>query len=243
MLPQVFEEMASRDSSSWYYTGKRAALVASLKKARIIPSKVVDIGCGTGANIEIFDGISGPDVSYIGIEPRPMIWKAAGRRNARLIMKDFNDVASAELGSSADLVMMIDVLEHIDENSGLRAARRLLADNGSLLITVPAYDCLWGKSDIDSRHLRRYSPHRLNQALERNGFKIIYLNHYFAFAFLPLLILSFFQRRRRSGDGRGYFGPSGFDWLLVPVVKAEAFLSRWLKLPCGTGLVCVARKV
>lgn len=242
MLPQVYEEMASQDSSSWYYKGKRAALVAALKKARIRPRKVVDIGCGTGANVEIFDHVPESDVSYIGIERQPMIWKAASRQNARLIMKDFKDVVPADIGSAPDLVMMIDALEHIDEDEGLQAAGRMLAKNGHLLVTVPAYACLWGKSDIDSRHLRRYSPCRLNQALERNGFKILNLNHYFAFAFLPLLILSFFQRRLRAGDGRGYFGPSGFDWLLSPVVKAEAFLSRWVKWPCGTGLVCVARK-
>ena len=244
MNPGVFDEMARQDENSWYYRGKRAAMSSILGQARIRVSKIIDLGCGTGVNAAALVPFSKSGAQYVGIEPHSMVFRAPSIFRPRVIRKRMEQVSLEEIGGPADLVMMIDVLEHVDEATGLQTALRFLSSNGQLLITVPAYGFLWGKSDIDGQHRTRYTPAELKESLERQGFEVIAWNHYFAFAFFPLLIISWWQRRGVKGEigGRGYFGPQSLNRLLGLLAVFEGRLGRWIRWPCGTGIVCLARK-
>ena len=72
-----------------------------------------------------------------------------------------------------DLIVMLDVLEHIDDTElFLDKINGILADSGSLIISVPAYQKLFSKHDIEMHHFRRYSMNLLKTHLQ-NSFKII----------------------------------------------------------------------
>ena len=54
-----------------------------------------------------------------------------------------------------DAVCLFDVLEHVDDEAGtLAACRRLLAPDGRLFVTVPAYAWLWSRHDELLGHRR-----------------------------------------------------------------------------------------
>ena len=58
----------------------------------------------------------------------------------------------------ADIVLAMDVLEHIqDDYSTLKEWKNTLKPNGLLLITVPAFQHLWSSHDIFLGHHRRYN--------------------------------------------------------------------------------------
>jgi SAM-dependent methyltransferase len=243
MNPSVYAAMEYHDQSSWYYRGKRAAIRALLTKRGVRPARVIDIGCGTGRNSQVFDPASS-DSEYIGIEPVEMPFEVRGFEACRVIRSRMEDVAVETAGGQADLVALIDVLEHVDENMALQAVKRLLSPGGRLLITVPAHPVLWGQSDEDAHHLRRYTFERLQAALQRHGLEIEAWNYYFFFAFLPLLALSWFQRRRGSqkrGEGEGYFGPIPQNRMVGMYVEFEGRLGKYVRWPWGTGIVCLAR--
>ena len=60
-------------------------------------------------------------------------------------------------GERFDAVLLLDVLEHVDDASALREARRVLSPGGFLFLSVPAFPGLWSYRDEDAGHRRRYT--------------------------------------------------------------------------------------
>lgn len=62
------------------------------------------------------------------------------------------------LGKDYSLILMLDVLEHLEDPVGaLQHAVDLLTPEGTLLITVPAFMALWTNHDVLNHHLTRYT--------------------------------------------------------------------------------------
>lgn len=74
-----------------------------------------------------------------------------------------------------DRVLMLDVIEHTDDDLGFVRAivDELLSDDGVVLISVPAYASLFSSHDHALRHRRRYSPGACRRILEQAGLAIV----------------------------------------------------------------------
>jgi ubiquinone/menaquinone biosynthesis C-methylase UbiE len=89
--------------------------------------------------------------------------------------------------ASFDIVLALDVLEHLDDDSkGLREAVRLVKPKGLLLLTVSALPSLWGGQDVVSEHRRRYTK-RSFVCLFKNAGLSKYHVQYFNTLFFPLV--------------------------------------------------------
>jgi SAM-dependent methyltransferase len=74
---------------------------------------------------------------------------------------------------SFDLVCAMDVIEHIEDDVGaLRELARVLALDGTLLISVPLYRSHWTAFDEFVGHCRRYEPAELTSLLARCGLRV-----------------------------------------------------------------------
>ena len=112
---------------------------------------IVEYGCGTGNNIYHLlkrSPLSPKIKSIIGIDPN--------LRNLETPDWDLDGKCSFEksLSSSikADIVLAMDVLEHIqDDYLAVKEWKSCLKPNGLLLISVPAFQHLWSSHDIFSR--------------------------------------------------------------------------------------------
>ena len=62
--------------------------------------------------------------------------------------------------------------------------------NGMIALTVPVFQFLWSKHELQSHHYRRYNKKELNTLLIKNGFRVVY-STYFIFLF-PVIGLSIF---------------------------------------------------
>ena len=169
MKTDVYSEMILHENS-WYYAGKRAAVRAILKKNGVRFHKAVDIGCGTGGNANALIAFASPDAEYVGVEPYELPSRFPDALRSRIVRERLENVDLTDVGGKSDLVMMIDVLEHVDEDAGLSCVLRLVSDDGALLVTVPADMRLWSKKDEDCGHRKRYSPKELFEAMDRHGF-------------------------------------------------------------------------
>lgn len=89
------------------------------------------------------------------------------------------------------LILMMDVLEHIEDDKGYMAMiQDYLADDGTLILTVPAFQKLFSLHDTELGHYRRYNMETLAQALEMSSLKIAEKSYfYFCLIFLRLLTM------------------------------------------------------
>jgi SAM-dependent methyltransferase len=80
----------------------------------------------------------------------------------------------AELASYAfDTAVMLNVLEHIEDDAcALAAVHRLLAPGGRLVLLLPAEHYLYGTLDRALGHFRRYEPTEVLPLLDAAGFQL-----------------------------------------------------------------------
>src|ERR1700730_11135544 len=77
-----------------------------------------------------------------------------------------------ELGARFDLLLLFDVLEHIEaESDFLQSAKFHLTDSGTLLINVPAHQFFHSDYDRAAGHIRRYSVDHLTKVGEEEDIK------------------------------------------------------------------------
>ena len=212
-------------------------------------SRMLELGCGNGNVLQVLidaasaERVTGMDLFIDGL------YFAHRRVDCGLVQGDLHTPPFREAFS---LVGMFDVLEHMpDDYLVLTDLRKMLADDGRLVITVPAYPSLWSYFDVAAKHARRYTQESLRAVLEATSYEVQQMSYFMALSF-PLVWLT---RRLAKNDP-----PPGADVLdervvselrIVPVVNglAAAALSleaRWVgaghRLPFGTSLVAVARK-
>lgn len=161
MKSAQFQIHAAIEETHWWFRGRRAIL-KSVAAALVPPSSsavVVDVGCGTGANIAALASL----YRCIGIDTSQEAIASARARfpGVRFVCGR----APHDLGADAErarLFLLMDVLEHVPDDwaflSHLLAAAR---PGAYFLITVPADMALWSPHDESFGHYRRYDAARL----------------------------------------------------------------------------------
>jgi hypothetical protein len=82
---------------------------------------------------------------------------------------------------------MHDVLEHIEDDAAAVAkVRSLLSPGGTAIVSVPAYQWLFGRHDVELGHYRRYTRGNL-RALFEHDFEIEAIRYYGA-ALIPVAL-------------------------------------------------------
>jgi hypothetical protein len=124
-----------------------------------------------------------------------------------------------------DLLLLFDVLEHIEnESEFLQSVKFHLAKSGVLLINVPAHQSLYSDYDRAAGHVRRYSVDQLAKVVESNGLRIRF-STYWGLPLFPLLLLR--KRMKLSRDS----GSAGFDSRGPIMNFALSLLARCEPLP------------
>jgi trans-aconitate methyltransferase len=110
--------------------------------------------------------------------------------------------AALHLKKSADLVLLLDVVEHISDDKGflldLYNSKNINKDT-SVMITVPAYKGLFCSHDHFLGHYRRYTNTSLLKVIEQAGFKKINMGYFF-FSLIPPRILQVFKEKISKPD-------------------------------------------
>lgn len=104
-------------------------------------------------------------------------------------------------GVAADLVLLMDVLEHVDDDVGLLADYVARVPKGArFLISVPAFKFLWSGHDEFLEHKRRYTLHALEDVIKRAGLQPKQGAYYFGLVFPLAAATRLTKRWRSSGD-------------------------------------------
>ena len=172
-------------------------------------SRVAEIGCGNGLVQRQIEDHYGLPVT--GFDLNELALKKNVSRMSPIFCYDIHQ-RSPEFRAQFDLVLLFDVLEHIDDEARfLQSIRYHLNSIGTLVINVPAHQALYSKYDEAAGHVRRYSIGALTKALEQNGFKIRSYT-YWGLPLVPLLVVRkvlLNWRRTEQGIISTGFDPGG----------------------------------
>jgi SAM-dependent methyltransferase len=143
---------------------------------------------------------------------------------------------------SLDGVLLLDVLEHLEDDArGLAQAARLLKPGGALVVTVPAGPSLWGRQDEVSHHYRRYTRRDLLSLFARAGLARPELTHFNTFLYPPIAAIRWGRRLLglKASDQSDFEGshPGPVNDLLERIMAAERHLLGRVPLPVGVSLL------
>jgi 2-polyprenyl-3-methyl-5-hydroxy-6-metoxy-1,4-benzoquinol methylase len=144
----------------------------------------------------------------------------------------------------ADLVLLMDVIEHVDDDLGLlREYVAKAAQRATFLISVPAFQFMWSGHDVFLEHKRRYTLSALERVVQAAGLRVIHSTYFFAGIF-PAAAMSRLPRRLFGGEARPASDmrshSRAMNAFLYGVSRAELVLiphNRWF----GLTAFCVAR--
>ena len=121
---------------SVYGLSKRFEFVAGVV-AQFQPKRVLDVGCGTGANLTAPLAQRFPETSFVGIDSDPASIAYANRENPASNAEYFVEASFGDT-ETFDLVIASEVIEHVEHpDAFLHALRRHLAPGGKLVLTLP----------------------------------------------------------------------------------------------------------
>lgn len=142
-----------------------------------VPGKFVEMGAGTGGMTRLFldRGFFGA-CHDLGADSREMM-----RGNLSAYQGNIRVVESLEeLEKKAyDYLLAFEVLEHIqDDLNVLTEWAEYVKPGGKLLLSVPAHQKKYGKSDELVGHVRRYEKDQLRSLISSAGFEDICIVNY-----------------------------------------------------------------
>ena len=233
-----------QEEDSWWWGVGRRALIRSLWRRYGSPSHkptILEIGCGTGAMLTELGHLG----AAYGLDVAPLAVRYCRERGIDSVC--LGDAQALPYGDERfDLVVAIDVLEHLDDDAGaLREILRVCRRGGTFIGTVPAFQFLWSGRDIQLHHRRRYTLGEIKAKITGAGFRVAKAS-YLNLPFFPVVFLLLHA---------GQFSATGYnlkmDYALIPaaanrlvgrLVEYEAQLVAHVNLPLGTSAVWVARR-
>ncbi len=227
----------------WWFRARRD-FVFQLLQRHDKHAPLLEVGC-SGAPLLLrlrqagFTQLKGIDISVEGIA----LAHQRGFVTAQVMDAEHTTFSTAAFAC----IVASDVLEHIaNDVSALREWHRLLQPGGRLYVFVPSFMFLWSGHDAVNLHQRRYTADGLRNVLQQAGFTVLRTSYWNFFLFLPIAILRIIKRTISKME----FKPIGdlqaahpvVNSILYTLLRLENFLLRFLNLPFGISVFCVAHK-
>jgi SAM-dependent methyltransferase len=168
--------------------------------------RVAEIGCGNGVLQRQIEDTYG--LAPAGFDLHEAALRGSISRRGEVYCYDINERADA-FKKAFDVILMFDVLEHIeDQDRFLDSARFHLTDGGSLIINVPALQWLYSHYDRVQGHQRRYTVGSLLDVARRNHFRVSAAT-YWGGPLIPVLALRKAILAMKKPSSESY--ATGFD--------------------------------
>ncbi len=237
----AYQSLRDSQDRHWWFVGRRrivARLIARFVPLPAMP-RVLEAGCGYGGNLAMLSALGDVEAFEFDDDARAHAAKLLRRPVAFGRLPDAIGFDSDRF----DLIAMLDVLEHIDDDvASLRSLADRLAPDGSLLLTVPAVPMLWSDHDVLHQHKRRYTRALLADRLHQAGFEITGIGHFNSLLF-PLALAQRLLARLTGGGGVDPGAPpEPLNAILTAIFAFEAKLIGRVPFPIGLSLFAVARK-
>lgn len=220
----------------WYYRAKAAAVKHCLNARP--PRRILDVGAGSGFFSRYL--LSHGDA----LEAWCVDTHYAADRDSSVGGKPLH-YRRALTRTQADLVLLMDVLEHVDDDGQLLGeCLRAVPSGARFLITVPAFQFLWSGHDTFLEHKRRYTLKQLEDRVHGAGLQVVNACYFFGLVFPPAACLRLLQQANpRPSPARSQLR------LHHPLVNAALLYGCLTEIPlmrlnrlAGLSVFCLAEK-
>jgi SAM-dependent methyltransferase len=214
----------------WYYRSKQLALDSLLR--RVSYRHILDIGAGSAVFSKHL--LENGAASAVCVDPAYA--SEADEMYRGKPIRYVRDVPPC----GADLVLMMDVLEHVDDDVGLvRQSMTGAAPGAFAVISVPAFPSLFSAHDRFLEHKRRYRMHTIEDVIRTAGLSVISARYFFA-GILPLVAMLRVLERRGPAKSSLVPHPRPVNEILTLAHRAELPFFRFNRLG-GLSVFCLAR--
>jgi len=253
--PAFFPAHFHRDNGHFWFRSRNRILDGLVKQITLEMApgyRVLEVGCGVGTALRMLHEscdrgrVFGMDLFGDGL-------KFASRQTLCPLVQ--GEISRPPFKGRFDLICLLDVLEHVENDvQAIDNLRHLLKDGGYLLVTVPAHPYLWSYADDISCHHRRYEPEAVEKKIAESGYRVSYCTEFMVSSY-PLVRLG---RRLANGWIKITGGEEkakkrlvGAELYPIPVLNGLlTFLlsleKHWIvnrrHLPKGTSILILARK-
>jgi len=230
------------EKEHWFFRVRKKILVSFIKKYVKSGSKVFDFGCGSGYLAGELQKM-GYEVHGLDFEKEAINYGInSGIKNLSIISGDKTGYPD----ESFDLVMSLDALEHIrNERPVVAELLRILKSGGKMILTVPAYQWLWGVQDEVSHHFRRYTMNSLVSVLgEFPVLKIIRKTYYNTLLFPAIAVVRLLSKRLNIKNRNSDFEINNriLSVLFYFIFNLETCLLKFINFPFGVSILVILEK-
>lgn len=197
----------------WYYRAKLAALHRMVPTQG--PTRILDVGAGSGFFAASLLHSTNARAATC-VDPGYPENRDDARFGKPLLFRQSVDQ------SDADLVLLMDVIEHVEDDVSLvRQYVDKVAPGTRFIVSVPAFMWLWSGHDAFLGHYRRYTLDGIERVLCAAGLTVE-CGCYFYGSVLPIVVLS---RVRQNSEVRSQMREFG------PVLNTMFWLACRVELP------------
>jgi len=233
------------DRMWWFAASHRNLLTLALGRVLLEAGgrPILDAGCGTGGFL-VQLAARYPDRALFGLDIEPLACRRAAAKSAQLVCAGsinalpFPDCAFA-------IVFSVDVLCHrdVDERGALLQFHRCLAEDGWLVVNLPAYSWMLSRHDAAVDNIRRYTTKNLSRLLAAAGFHLVYSTYWNTVLF-PLMVITRKLLPNRGGEPSDVtLYPRPIDaFCRAATILETALLRAGLRLPFGGSVLAIAAK-
>ena len=219
----------------WWWRVRERILVDRIRQLLDKPARqarILDVGCGAGLFFDALEQFGHVE----GIESDPIAVDQSGRWRHRIHLGDLETFAAE---APFDVVLALDVVEHVrNPDTMLRAAAKLLAPNGRMVITTPAFDWLWTSHDRLNHHVKRYTAAEIRALVRRAGLDPIDTQYLFQSLVVPKLLMRTTEALHAATPSVPRVPPHVLNRALETWFRAENAVAGWL--PFGSSVMAVA---
>lgn len=246
MTPEAYKDLLNISKNGWWSVGRGKVIYKFLRylsyQNKISKNiNILDVGAGFNPYANIYKKFGQFDL--LEYENSCVSYLKKNKNYRKLFTNKVDKNFLNKNKNKYDLVLSLDVIEHIkDDSRFLLNLNKIIKNNGILIATVPAFNFLWSSHDEKYGHYRRYTKNEFVNLFEKAGFKLKFISYYNFFLFPLALIKILLLKLTKETDSKD-IDPSSFTNTIFKLIFSfESFLLPNLKFPFGVSIIAVASK-
>jgi len=163
--------------------------------------KVLDVGCGDGfISKSLFGHLHNKEITAVDINLSNELMRTLNSSNSCI-----NYQSEMPEDGFYDLILLLDVIEHVEYDQSFLTgiAKKYLAENGTIIITAPAFQSLYGRHDVFLEHYRRYNLSELVMLTAACNLNVLFSGYLFFSLLFPKYVLYKLLNLSKESEGVG----------------------------------------